>query len=31
MWDKSLAINPDQPRIQAAKQEWTEKPQLFRK
>jgi tetratricopeptide (TPR) repeat protein len=25
MWDQSLAINPDQPRIQAAKQEWAGK------
>ena len=24
MWDKSLAINPDQPKIQAAKAEWTQ-------
>jgi tetratricopeptide (TPR) repeat protein len=31
MWDKSLAINPDQPRIQAAKQQWTGKQDLFRK
>ena len=32
MWDKSLAINPDQPKIQAAKQEWTaEKSELFNK
>ena len=25
MWDKSLAINPDQPKIEAAKQQWTAK------
>ncbi|MEA2711580.1 MAG: hypothetical protein QOF78_4181 [Phycisphaerales bacterium] len=31
MWDKSLAINPDQPKIQAAKKEWTAKQELFRK
>lgn len=31
MWDKSLAINPDQPKIQAAKAEWTDKDALFRK
>ena len=32
MWDKSLAINPDQPKIQAAKAEWTQdKSNLFSK
>jgi tetratricopeptide (TPR) repeat protein len=28
MWNQSLAINPDQPKIQAAKQEWTGKDSL---
>ena len=28
MWNQSLAINPDQPKIQAAKQEWTGKDVL---
>ena len=31
MWDKSLAINPDQPQIQAAKQQWSGRAELFRK
>jgi superkiller protein 3 len=31
MWDKSLAINPDQPKIQAAKQQWAAQTGLFRK
>ena len=31
MWDKSLAINPDQPQIQAAKQQWSGRTELFRK
>jgi superkiller protein 3 len=28
MWTQSLTINPDQPKIQAAKQEWTDKDAL---
>jgi len=31
MWNKSLAINPDQPKIQAAKQQWAGQTELFRK
>jgi len=31
MWDKSLAINPDQPKIQAARQQWAGQTGLFRK
>ena len=31
MWDKSLAVNPDQPRIQAARQQWASQTGLFRK
>ncbi|HYO07652.1 MAG TPA: tetratricopeptide repeat protein [Tepidisphaeraceae bacterium] len=29
MWDQSLTINPEQPKIEAAKKEWSERP-LFR-
>ena len=31
MWDKSLAINPDQPKIHAARQQWAAQSGLFRK
>jgi superkiller protein 3 len=31
IWNQSLSINPDQPKIQAAKAEWDDKGDLFRK